>query len=255
MERQSIIDKALSYVSNTPYKNPNIFTKWFFKDDLSHAWCGVFVDYIFNSLSCDWLNSCTNFAYVPTIVSWAKKMGYWNADYKKANKGDLVIYNWNLDRKNHYSHVGIIDNVLTNGIRSIEGNTTNSKNQKNCVEIKTRNKKNICGVILLPYKEGQMDFKVGDYVYALNDVKLYTTIEYKESKYTLKKGEKAYIKYTKGNNIALANPITKIYFESAWTNNFNELTKENYKTLYEEEVNKNNELQDKINKALDILRN
>ena len=258
MNRQDVINKASSYIKNTPYPNPNIFTKWFFKDNKSHSWCGAFVDYIFkHDLNCDWLDSCSNFGYVPTIVSWAKKMGYWNKDYQKGNKGDLVIYNWDLDRENHYSHVGIIDSVSSNSITSIEGNTKDGIYEEDCVSKKTRNKKYIQGVILLPYKEEDM-FNVGDYVYALEDIKLYTTIEYKESNYTLKKGSKAYVRYVKNKNVALADPITKEYFKSAWTNELNKLSKEpieGYKELYEEELVKNKELQDKIDKAIEILRN
>ena len=257
MNRIDVINKSSSYIKDTPYPNPNEFTRWFFKNNLSHAWCGAFVDYIFkHDLNSDMLDSCSNFAYVPTIVSWAKKMGYWNTNYKKADKGDLVIYNFNLDNKNHYSHVGIVDSVSSNSITSIEGNTTNSKNQANCVLKKTRNKKYISGVILLPYKEDEMDFKIGDIVVALDDIKLYTTIEYKQSKYTLKKNSKAYVRFIKENNVALADPNTKEYFESAWTNELNKLRKEDidYKQKYEEELALNKQLQNKIDKAIDILK-
>ena len=107
-----------------------------------------------------------------------------------------------------------------------------------------------------------MPFNVGDYVYAKEDIKLYTTIEYKESKYTLKRGEKAYVRYTQGNNIALADPETKEYFESAWTNEFDKLTKDiDYKELYEKEllINKDLKLQieqlnNKIEKAMEDLK-
>ena len=102
-----------------------------------------------------------------------------------------------------------------------------------------------------------MPFKVGDYVYAKEDIKLYTTIEYKKNEYTLKKGEKAYVRSIKDMNIALANPETKKYWASAWTNEINKLSKEpidDYKKLYEDELSKNKILQDKIDKALDILK-
>jgi hypothetical protein len=257
VNRLNVINKSSSYIKDTPYTNPNIFTKWFFKDNLSHAWCGAFVDYIFkHDLNCDWLDSCSNFGYVPTIVKWAKEKGYWNTDYKKSKKGDLVVFNFSSN-KNYYSHIGIVDSVDNDNIISIDGNTNNSKYKDNMVLKKSRNKKYISGVILLPYKEEDM-FNVGDYVYALEDIKLYTTIEYKESNYTLKKGSKAYVRYVKNKNVALADPITKEYFKSAWTNELNKLSKEpieGYKELYEEELVKNKELQDKIDKAIEILRN
>lgn len=114
------------------------------------------------------------------------------------------------------------------------------------------------------YKEDIMPFNEGDYVYAKEDIKLYTTVEYKESKYTLKKGEKAWIRRVLNNNVGLANPETHEYFSSAWTNQLDKLSKEppvvDYKKLYEEEVEKNKELKNendnlnnKINKAIEVL--
>lgn len=264
MTRDEIIKQSSSYIKSTPYPNPNEFTKWFFKNDLRHAWCGAFIDYVVkHDLNCDWLDSCSNFGYVPTIVSWAKEKGYWNSDYTKSKKGDLVIFNWTPEKKNHYSHVGIVESTTNTGVVSVEGNTSLGSYTKNCVAKKTRNKKNIVGVVLLPYKEEEMEFKVGDYVYAKEDIKLYTSIEYKTTTYTLKKDEKAYVRYIKGDNVALANPDTHEYFSSAWTNQLDKLTKEeiDYKDLYIKEVAENqrlqikiDELQNKINKALADLQ-
>ena len=258
MTREECINQASKYIKTTAYDNPNQFTKWFWKDNLSHAWCGAFVDYVVkHDLGCTWLDSCSNFGGCGSIVDWAKKMGYWNTDYKKAKKGDLVMYGWNTSNPNNYSHIGIVDEVISNGIKSVEGNTSYENYELNCVARKSRNKKYVKGVILLPYKEEEMEFKVGDYVYAKEDIKLYTTIEYKESKYTLKKGEKAYVRSIKGNNVALANPDTKQYFVSAWTNQLDKLTKNDptdYKKLYEEEVAKNKVLENKISKAISDLQ-
>ena len=112
---------------------------------------------------------------------------------------------------------------------------------------------------LYDYKEGEtMPFKVGDFVYAKEDIKLYTTIEYKESKTTLKKDQKAYVRSIKGNNVALADPETKQYWPSAWTNQLDKLTKDepstDYKQKYEEEKAKN-EVLTKENDALKVTIN
>lgn len=148
MNRSDVTSKASSFIKY--WGNPNQFTKWYCKDNKTHAWCGMFVKYVFKkSLKCDWLDKCSNFAYVPTIVSWAKKQKYWNSDYRKAKEGDLVIYNWKPAEK-HYSHVGIVKEVKGNTVTSIEGNTT-SGIRKNCVAKKNRNKKYVAGVILLPF--------------------------------------------------------------------------------------------------------
>ena len=150
MNRNDVTKKASSYVGH--YSNPNIFTLWFFKNKQKHAWCGAFVDYVFkHDLKCDWLDSCSNFGYVPTIVSWAKKKGYWATDYKLAREGDLVVYNWKPKVKNNYSHVGIVKEFKGSTMTSIEGNTTNGS-LSNCVAIKKRNKKYIAGIVRLPYK-------------------------------------------------------------------------------------------------------
>lgn len=151
MNRSELISKAKSYIGY--WGNPNQFTKWYSKDNKTHAWCGMFVSYVFKKdFKCDWLDKCKNFAYVPTIVSWAKDMKYWTTDYKKAKAGDLVVYNWYPSKKNHYSHIGIVEKQKSGGLQSCEGNTTKGT-KKNCVASKGRGKKYIAGVILLPYVE------------------------------------------------------------------------------------------------------
>lgn len=150
LNRIDVINDARKYLGYVG--NPNIFTRWYCKDNKTHAFCGMYVDYIFkHDLKCNWLDSCSNFAYVPTIVSWAKKYGYWNTDFKKARAGDLVIYNWKPTEK-HYSHVGIVKYTKKNSIVSIEGNTTNGA-KKNCVAQKERNKKYVAGVVILPFTD------------------------------------------------------------------------------------------------------
>lgn len=257
MTREEIINKSKSYINEIAYPNPNTFTRWYFKDNKSHAWCGVFIDYVVNhDLNCDWLDDCKNFAYVPEIARWAKKKGYWSDDYSKAKCGDLVIFNFNVKEKDYYSHIGIVESINKDSIISIDGNTNNKSYSHNCILRKDRNKKYIKGVVLLPYKEDNM-FNIGDEIEALEDVKLYTTIEQKESKYTIKKGEKAYVRLTHTPNfIALANIDTEEYFPSAWTKEQDKfkLNEVDYKILYEEELKINKELQDKINKAIEDLK-
>lgn len=152
MSRAAVTAKAKSYIKY--WGNPNPFTKWYCKDNKKHAWCGMFVKYIFKKdFKSTVLDKCSNFAYVPTIVSWAKKMGYWTTDWKKAREGDLVIYNWYPnEHPNWYYHVGIVKKKALTGIVSLEGNTTNGS-QENWVAQKTRNKKYVAGIILLPYVE------------------------------------------------------------------------------------------------------
>ena len=75
MTRDECIKQASSYIKSTPYPNPNQFTKWFYGNNTQASWCGIFVDYVIkHDLNCDWLDSCSNFAYVPTIYNWAKQI-------------------------------------------------------------------------------------------------------------------------------------------------------------------------------------
>lgn len=258
MTREEVIKKASSYIKEEVYPNPNEFTRWFFKNNLYHAWCGAFIDYIIkHDLGNDMLDSCSNFGYVPTIVKWAKEKGYWCSDYTKSKLGDLVIYNWSLNIKDNFSHVGFIESFTNTTITSIDGNTSNDYYSKNCVAKHIRNKKYIAGIVLLPYKGDENMFNINDEVVALEDVKLYTTIEKKESKYTIKKGDLAYVRLTHSPNfIALANISTGEYFSSAWTDEQNKfkLYEQDYKYLYEEQLKINEELQNKINKAIEDLK-
>lgn len=149
MNREDVIKKASGHIGS--YGNPNVFTKYFFKDAKKHAWCGAFCFYVFkHDLKSNWLDDCKNFGYVPTIVSWAKQKGYWTTDYKKAKSGDLVVYNWYPSKKSNVSHVGIVKEFKSNTMTSIEGNTTNGS-KDNCVAIKKRNKVYIAGIVQLPY--------------------------------------------------------------------------------------------------------
>lgn len=257
MTRQELINQASKYIKDVAYDNPNQFTQWYWKDNKAHAWCGVFIDYVVkHDLKCNWLDSCSNFAGCGSIVDWAKKMGYWKTDYKKAKKGDLVMYGWNTSNPNNYSHIGIVDEVTSSGITSVEGNTSYGDYSANCVARKNRDKKYIKGVILLPYEEEVMKFNIGDVIECIKDTKLYTTVEEKESKYTIKKGDIAYVKLIYGNKyIGLADVESKKYFPSCWTkelDNF-KLYEVDYQKLYEEEVEKNKDLENRINKAIEVL--
>lgn len=151
MNRVDVINDAIKYKGH--YSNPNIFTKWYSKDNKKHVWCGMFVDYVFkHDLNYNIFDDCSNFSYVPTIVGWARKHGYWNKDYKKANSGDLIIYNWKPKEKNNYSHVEIIRQIKGDSVVSIGGNTDNGLLHNN-VTIKKRNKKYISGVVILPFEK------------------------------------------------------------------------------------------------------
>ena len=158
MNNANVVYKELTYLGH--YGNPNKFTEWYSKDKKTHAWCGMFQDYVVKKdMGLNWFDDCSNFAYVPTIVSWGKKKGWYDTNYKNAKEGDLVIYNWYPEKKNHYSHVEMVTEVKGNNVVSIGGNTDKGV-LKNNVTKKSRNKKYVAGIVHLPYTQFELTRKL-----------------------------------------------------------------------------------------------
>lgn len=241
-----------------------------YKMPYNGAWCSAFASAV--AIKCGYTE------IIPTEVSCYyhielfKKMGCWiEADDYVPSPGDYIFYDWEDngigDNTGSPNHIGIVEKVENGIITVIDGNNSNDAVGRRTAKV---NAKYIRGYGVPKYdadkpEEETMNFKVGDIIYALEDVKLYTTIEHLENKYTLKKNEKAYIRYIRDNQLALANPETKEYFESAWTGELNKLTTEEpmsiYKELYEKQLLINKDLQtqlDNANKkiadAIDILK-
>lgn len=241
-----------------------------YKIGYNGSWCSAFVSAV--AIKCGYTE------IIPTEVSCYyhielfKKLGCWvESDNYIPKPGDCILYDWEDTGKGDDigspNHIGIVEKVVGDTIHIIDGNNSNDAVGRRTIKI---NGKYIRGYGVPKYDadkpEGEeiMKFKKGDIVYALENIKLYTTIEHLENKYTLKKDEKAYVRHIKDNEVALANPETKEYFESAWTNELNKLTTEEplsiYKELYEKQllITKDLEtqiigLQNKINKAIQDL--
>ena len=168
MTREEYVNKACSYIKDTPYPNPNEFTKWYLGFDYACAWCGIFVYYVMkHDLGCDMLDSCSNPAHVPTLVNWAKEKGYFS---NSGQKGDLVIYDWTVDNNIKYQHVGIVCENPKNYVISVDGNTANDDYDHDCVAKRKRNLKYVAGYINLPYEEEKMKYKIGDKVVINGDL-------------------------------------------------------------------------------------
>lgn len=178
--------------------------------------------------------------------------------YKRGNTPKLgAVICWTNNKK---GHVAIVEEIYSDKSILI------SESGYNAYYFKTE-------ILKYPYKkgsntlqgfiypdvdfEGDNMFNKDDEIVALEDVKLYTTIEKKESKYTIKKGDLAYVRLTHSPDfIALADIVTGAYFPSAWTNEQNKfkLYEQDYKYLYEEQLKINEELQNKIDKAIEDLK-
>lgn len=150
-----VIKAAEGEIRNDKYKRPNKYTIWYYGNNTSAPWCGIFIKYVIENLCNDTtlLKGCLNFAYVPTIYSWAKSKGYIKSSGKK---GDIVIFDWECGNGSlNCDHVGFFVKDNGNGtITTIEGNTSSiSDGNGDCVQQRIRDKKWVGCYIRLPYKE------------------------------------------------------------------------------------------------------
>ncbi len=93
----------------------------------SGAWCADFVAYVTSEVigsDSEFLSTCSNTAYCPTIASWASSNGILSdyGDSSDVEPGDYIIY-YN-DSKGYY-HIGIVTSVNDDGtVNTVEGNTS-----------------------------------------------------------------------------------------------------------------------------------
>lgn len=145
-----VVRQAKRYVRSSRYGSPNKFTRWFGFGNQTVEWCAIWIYYVLAQCGGKLLMAgCSNKAYVPTIMNWAKKKGYWRTG--KPKKGDLVLFDWNKNKV--ADHIGFVVEDLGNGyVKTIEGNTSNVSNGNGgCVQIRTRPKYYILGYVRLPY--------------------------------------------------------------------------------------------------------
>lgn len=121
------------------------------------AWCAVFVWWVFRQAGVSGLyGGGQKFAYVPALLSWAKKDGL---IVDTPQPGDLVCFDFNANGV--ADHIGICESFDGKYVTTIDGNTgtTNDANG-GAVLRRRRDKKYIVGVIRPDYeKEGKiMDF-------------------------------------------------------------------------------------------------
>lgn len=78
-----------------------------------------------------------NHAYCPSIASWARSTGRAYSDPSQAKPGDLVIIN-------SEGHIGIVVKVDSEGIHTIEGNTSNASGHYGSGYVCTKVRKPSC---------------------------------------------------------------------------------------------------------------
>jgi len=118
-----------------------------------NAWCADFVTFALknaygkDNVPGNFINTCPNTAYCPTIHSWAKSNGSFTRDANTVKAGDLVLFDWDGD--GNADHVGLFKGQNQNGtIATIEGNTSGAAGGS-CVENKNRSRGTILGYVRL----------------------------------------------------------------------------------------------------------
>lgn len=119
----------------------------------TNAWCADFVTFALknaygkDNVPGNFINTCANTAYCPTIHSWAKSNGSFTTDANTVQQGDIVLFDWDGDGS--ADHVGLFIGQNSNGtIATIEGNTSGAAGGS-CVENKNRSRGTILGYVRL----------------------------------------------------------------------------------------------------------
>lgn len=122
MKVDEIIKTACSYIGTKEepeFSNNVIFNTDFYGHEVygdDYAWCVTFIYYVFKQCNANMLIPKTGFCVV--LENYFKNK---NAYYSKPQIGDICFMDFGKGRA---SHVGIVKEVLEDGVINIEGNTT-----------------------------------------------------------------------------------------------------------------------------------
>lgn len=118
------------------------------------SWCAVFIWWLFREAGISGLYyGGQKMAYVPTLMSWAKKTGL-IADTPQL--GDLICFDFNSNGV--ADHIGICESFDGTYVTTIDGNTgTTSEANGGCVMRRRRHKKYILAVIRPEYERKAVD--------------------------------------------------------------------------------------------------
>lgn len=115
------------YTKNAGYNNYTIFAKkyleYFGENFQGQPWCAMYVSVVFReSLGREIQKTIMpNFSYCPTGVNWFKSKGLWHTS--NPQKGDVIFFK---DSSGTACHVGIVYQVSSSTIYTVEGNTSSS---------------------------------------------------------------------------------------------------------------------------------
>lgn len=120
-----IASAEVGYKETPAGSNLNKYGEWFGKNGV--AWCGAFVSWVYAQAGYKWpkqMDSPKGIIWVPIVLIRARQ---YPTIYKRTfepQAGDLVIFDWNADKKE--DHIGIFVKWIVQGktFETIEGNTS-----------------------------------------------------------------------------------------------------------------------------------
>lgn len=132
-KRDKIIQIAKAEIGvkeSPPNSNKVKYNDWFYnKTNYSKlaAWCGTFVSWVYHhaGLPLGTIDYTRGFAGCPYALNNVDK---WGVIVEKPEKGDVVFFDWNLDKKQDHTGIFECDNGNGKTFSSIEGNTSVANN-------------------------------------------------------------------------------------------------------------------------------
>lgn len=115
-----------------------------------YAWCAAFIWWLFQEAGCPELyydgDKC---AYVPTLVTWAKRRGLL---VKEPKEGDLICFDFNGNGQ--ADHIGLCTGANNRLVHTIDGNTgVGNEANGGAVMARSRDRKYIAAIIRPRYEE------------------------------------------------------------------------------------------------------
>lgn len=174
--------KELGVKESPPNSNNVKYNTWFYGKPVvgsAYPWCAVFV---FEMCKKAGVKVPVDFPEAASCGAWmraAKTAGMWVTS--GFQPGDIAIFDFSGNKKTT-QHCGIIESVLDNSVKTIEGNTgTSSDSDGGEVMRRTRANKFIIGVVRPVYdteikKEDIFEMTIQEFLNKLTDEQAYTLL-------------------------------------------------------------------------------
>lgn len=150
--RKKIVETAAGEIGTKGtgrYGASNKYNTWFYGYDVGDQkldWCVVFVQWVFSkAYTMHVVAQGVKTAFVPYVISTAKRLKKFRTDAKEVRPGDLIVFDFNGNGQG--DHIGIVEKVCASYVQTIEGNVSK------CVARKNRTYKNIMGYCLMDIPE------------------------------------------------------------------------------------------------------